>query len=125
MIEKTKDILKAQLKKIRAQHPNLEIITPPKWTKLANLTAGSEQSFEIPDGAKYFRVSAANFIFYSPIQRATYPVMPGTVEIGDTQLCTTIPREIQILTTEKGTFFLSNPQGSAVHVMVEFWGADL
>lgn len=125
MIKEAKELLQESLKKLRAQHPNIEIFTPPKWTKLANMVAGSEISFDIPDGAKYFRISASAFVFFSPVQKAVYPSVAGTSEIGDTQLCPIYPREIQALTTEKGMFYISNPQAVAVHVMVEFWGADL
>lgn len=125
MIKEAKELLQEALKKLRAQHPNIEIFTPPKWTKLANMTAGSNISFDIPDGAKFFRISAGEFVFFSPVQRAVYPLVPGTSEIGDTQLCTKYPREIQAITNEKGTFYVTNPQAIIVPVMIEFWGADI
>lgn len=125
MIKEAKELLQESLKKLRAQHPNIEIFTPPKWAIVGNLAAGSETSFEIPDGAKYFRIYASAFIFFSAVQRATYPTISGTSETGDTQLCLPSQRNIQAITSEKGTFHINNPQAFTAFVGVEFWGSDL
>jgi len=126
MIEKTKTILTEKIKKIRARHPSVDILTPPKWAYLANMPIGGEISFPVPDGARFFKIASANSIFFSPTQRAVYPITPGEVNWGNTQLCvSSVARDIQYLPGEKLTFYLYNPQASTVHVEVSFWGDDL
>ncbi len=125
MINKTREFMREKMKKIRSQHPNVEILTKPIFAKFVNMAPGSDISFDVPETAEFFRISAANFVFFSNTQKPTYPLVGGEVIESDTQICTIVPREIQAITTKNSMFYVYNPQATSVHVMVEFWDESI